>query len=238
METQTESQYVKAGDSIQYTINIKNSSTSRTSGLVVKDNIPSQLNIESVLLNGAPVEGITTNNLEIPVQIEANQDSTIVINTVVNYSAGRTTAEAITNVAYAEVYGERVATSAEINHIIQANDGSFNGNNDVDDNDIAKGNMTITGVAWFDEDANGSKDEGEQLLSGIKVRLLNAETNNFVKTTDGNVLEATTNENGVYVLDKIANGRYIAVFDYDNTKYTLTKYKFICINEYFEYRKY
>ena len=225
METQTESQYVKAGDSIQYTINIKNSSTSRTSGLVVKDNIPSQLNIESILLNGAPVEGITTNNLEIPVQIEANQDSTIVINTVVNYSAGRTTAEAITNVAYAEVYGERVATSAEINHIIQANDGSFNGNNDVDDNDIAKGNMTITGVAWFDEDANGSKDEGEQLLSGIKVRLLNAETNNFVKTTDGNVLEATTNENGVYVLDKIANGRYIAVFDYDNTKYTLTKYK-------------
>ena len=85
--------------------------------------------------------------------------------------------------------------------------------------------MTITGLAWFDEDANGSKDEGEQLLSGIKVRLLNAETNNFVKTTDGNVLEATTNENGVYVLDKIANGRYIAVFDYDNTKYTLTKYK-------------
>ena len=38
-------------------------------------------------------------------------------------------------------------------------------------------------------------------------------------------MEVTTNENGIYVLDKIGNGKYIAIFDYDKTKYTLTRYK-------------
>ena len=225
MLAQTESQYVKAGDVIEYTISVKNLSNSRTSGLVIKDEIPTQLNIESITLNGEAVNGFTTNNLEIPVEVEANSNATIVIRTVVNYSEGRLHAEAITNVAYAEVYGERVATTSEISHIIAANDGSFNGNNDVENNDIAQGNMTITGIAWYDENANGARDTNEQPLSGIKVKLLNVETNNMVKTTDGNELEATTNENGVYVLDKIGNGKYIAIFDYDRTKYTLTKYK-------------
>lgn len=225
MTTQTESQYVKAGDVIEYTINVKNLSNSKTSGLVIKDDVPEQLNIENITLNGEAVTGFTTNNIEIPVEIEANGEATIIISTVVNYSEGRTQAEAITNIAYAEVYGERVATTSEINHIIAASDGSFEGDNNVDDNDIAQGNRTITGLAWFDENANGNKDDNERALSGIKVRLLNVETNNLVKTTDGNVLEATTNENGVYVLDKIGNGRYIAIFEYDDTTYTLTKYK-------------
>ena len=225
MTTQTESQYVKSGDVIEYTINVKNLSNSRTSGLVIKDSVPTQLDIQSITLNGELVTGFTTNDLEIPVELEANGESTIVISAVVNYSEGRLQAEAITNIAYAEVYGERIATTSEINHIIAASDGNFDGDNNVDDNDIAQGNRTITGLAWYDENANGNKDADEQTLSGIKVRLLNVETNNLVKTTDGNVLEATTNENGVYVLDKIGNGRYIAIFEYDQTTYTLTKYK-------------
>ena len=39
------------------------------------------------------------------------------------------------------------------------------------------------------------------------------------------MLEATTNENGVYVLNNIASGKYIAVFDYNTTEYTLSKYR-------------
>ena len=193
---------------------------------MIKDDIPSQLDIENITLNGDEITGVTTNSLEIPVEIEANSEAVIVIQTVVNYSEGRLHAEAITNVAYAEVYGERVASTKEINHIIQANDGrTSDGNNDIEDNDIAKGTRTITGVAWFDENSNGIRDNGEETLSGVKVNLLNAETNNLVKDTDGNVLEVTTNENGIYVLDKIGNGKYIAIFDYDKTKYTLTRYK-------------
>ena len=122
----------------------------------------------------------------------------------------------------------------EVTHIISANEGSSgsgdqggsdDGQNDVEDNDIATGNRTISGLAWFDENQDGKKDAEEQVLSGIKVKLLNVDTNNIVKDEDGNELEATTNENGVYVLDKIGNGRYIAIFEYDSAQYTLTRYK-------------
>ena len=167
-----------------------------------------------------------TNELEIPCDIEAGGETQIEIQAVVNYSEGRDRAEPITNVATAEVYGETIATTSEINHIILANEGSTgNEDNNLDDNDIAAGNRTITGVAWYDANADGILNGNEEKLSGITVRLLNVETNNYVRTTDGDILEATTNDNGVYVLDGIGNGRYIAIFGYDDTRYTLTRYK-------------
>lgn len=240
MTNNTESQYVKAGDEIQYTIVVENKASAETTGLIIKDVIPSQLTVNEIVQDGQVIEGIEGNNVEIPVRIGGNETSTIIIKAVVDYSEARAKAEAITNIAYAEIFGERVATTTEINHIIQNNNsnddddtqqpGEDNNDNNTDDNnndknDVAKGDKTITGVAWFDENANGQKEVGEKLLSNIKVRLLNTKTNRFVKEENGQILEATTNENGVYVLDKIGNGRYIVVFDYDNTKYALTKYK-------------
>lgn len=234
MTNNTTSQYVKAGDIIEYTIAVENKSSSDTNGLVVKDSIPSQLTVEEVIQDGQVLEGLEENEVEVPIRIGGNATSNITIKAVVNYSEAREKAEAITNVAYAEVFGEKVATTAEINHIIQNNNNNNNNNKPNEDNngndtnhteDIAKGDKTITGIAWFDENANGQKEQEEKLLSNIKVRLLNTKTNRFVKEENGQILEATTNENGIYVLDKIGNGKYIAIFDYDNTQYALTKYK-------------
>ena len=230
MEDKTGTQNVKSGDVITYSIKVKNETNTQTKDLIIRDNIPTQLTIQRILINGEEYEISDTNNLEIPIDIEANGETEIEIQAVVNYSEGRVQSEAITNVATAEVYGETIATTSEITHIILANDnsgegGSGNGQNDVEDNDVATGTSTISGLAWYDENGNGRKDDSEQLLRGIKVKLLNVETNNIVKDTSGNELEATTNENGVYVLDKIGNGRYIAIFEYDNSQYTLTRYK-------------
>ena len=242
MKTNTTNQYVKAGDIIEYTIVVENKSNAKTTGLEIKDTIPSQLTINNITQDGQNLEDIKGNKINLPIRLNENGETTIKIETIVNYSTARQKAEAITNIATAEIYGQKVATTSEINHIIQANtsntgneDGNGTGNenngsgtegeNKVDNNDIAKGNRTITGIAWFDANANGQKEQGETLLSNIKVRLLNTQTNNYVKEENGEVLEVTTNENGVYVLDKIGNGRYIVVFDYDNTQYALTKYK-------------
>ena len=131
-----------------------------------------------------------------------------------------------------ELLGETIATTPEITHIIEANENAQtgtdteepNGDNNVGNSDVATGNRIITGVAWFDENANGQKDDGEQLMSGVTVQLYNTETNNLVKKEDGSILQATTNENGVYALDHVGNGKYIAIFKYDSV-YTLTKYK-------------
>ena len=229
MTTNTQSQYLKAGDVVEYTIVLENKTNSDTTGLEIKDSIPTQLAIRKITKDGEEVQGIEGNDINIPIRMSGNAAATIKIEAVVNYSEARDKAEAITNIAYAEVYGEKVATTSEINHIIQANEGSVlpgdDGKNDIDNNDIAKGNKTITGVAWYDENANGQKEQGEKLLNNIKVKLLNIQTNNLVKEENGKVLEVTTNENGIYVLDKIGNGKYIVIFEYDNSQYSLTKYK-------------
>lgn len=80
-------------------------------------------------------------------------------------------------------------------------------------------------MAWYDENANGIKEDNENVLSGITVKLLNIETNQFVKDTSGNVLQAITNDKGIYTLNNIGNGKYVAIFEYDITQYALTRYQ-------------
>ena len=234
MTTNTQSQYVKSGDVIEYYITVKNNGNSDLKGIRVIDSIPNSLTVNRVSFDNQEIEQLKeVNELEISCDISAGTESTIKIETVVNYSAGRTQAEPITNVAYAEFLGDKIATTSEINHIIQADvedeTGGQGGN--TDDSDVANGTQMITGIAWFDANADGKKDDDEQPLSNIKVHLLNTTTNNLVKDQNGNILEATTNENGVYVLDKIGNGKYIVVFEYDTTKYALTKYKAESVEE-------
>lgn len=228
MTTNTQSQYVKSGDVIEYYITVKNNGKSKVEGIKVIDSIPNSLTVTKVSFGEEEIEQLKEmNEIEISCNIAAGSESTIKIETVVNYSAARTSAEAITNVAYAEFLGDKVATTSEVNHIIQADteDNTGGQDNDTDSSDVANGTKMITGMAWFDANGNGKKDDEEQLLSNIKVHLLNTTTNHLVKDENGNVLEATTNDNGVYILDKIGNGKYIVVFEYDHTKYALTKYK-------------
>ena len=235
MQTNTQSKYVKSGDEITYTIHVKNNSTSPTSGLVIRDEIPSQLTVNRVTKDDGEEVEFTTNNIEIQSDIPANGETTITIETVVNYSDARTEAETITNKATASIYGEEIATTSEFNHIIEADvtdDG--NGSNDDQNNNttddeqngnIANGEQMISGLAWYDENSDGKKDDVEETLSNITVRLLNVNTNQLVKDSEGDTLEAITNENGMYVLDNIASGQYIVIFEYDESQYSLTKYQ-------------
>ena len=233
MVASPEDNYVKAGDTVVYTINVKNNGTQPIESLILKDEIPSSLTVNKVEVDGKEVTDLKErNNIQISIDLSAGSEMTIKIEAVVNYSEGRIEAEPLTNVAHVELLGETIATTLEITHIIEANENAQtgtdteepNGDNNVGNSDVATGNRIITGVAWFDENANGQKDDGEQLMSGVTVQLYNTETNNLVKKEDGSILQATTNENGVYALDHVGNGKYIAIFKYDSA-YTLTKYK-------------
>ena len=133
--------------------------------------------------------------------------------------------------------------SEEVNHVLQANlsktadeskNTENNGNNEdgkaeeqgpnyviVDDTSNKEKNETeqkhtISGTAWFDENADGKRDSNEKLLGGIKVTLLNLE--------DNTTATATTTENGFYSISNVANGKYVEIFEYDTDKYMLTKY--------------
>ena len=222
--------YLKAGDSIEYTITVKNNSSQRVDGIELKDEIPPSLTVNKVTIDGKEEPELKEiNKLDITLNIAAGSEMTVKVEAIVNYSESRTQAESITNVAYAELLANKVATTQEITHIIEATEnggnGSNNGDNKVDDNDVAKGTAVISGMAWVDENGNGQKDDNEKTLSGIKVRLYNTETGNLVKDSNGNTLEATTNDNGIYTLSNLGNGKYIAIFDYNNSEYGLSKYK-------------
>ena len=243
MTTNTQSKYIKAGDTLTYNINVKNDSSSETSGLAIIDNIPSELSINKVVVDGEEVTP-DNNNLEIVKQIPANTEMAVSIETLVNSSMGRTEAETITNQAIATVDEQEIAKTAEVNHVIKADvtDGT-NGSSDGDnsgtdeenpsDNDgsAADGKQIISGLAWYDANQNGKKDDDEETLNNIKVRLLNVNTNQLVKNATGETLEVSTNDNGMYVLENIAKGKYIVIFDYDNSKYSLTTYKAEGVNE-------
>ncbi|MBO4816059.1 MAG: hypothetical protein J5507_03960 [Clostridia bacterium] len=148
------------------------------------------------------------------------------------------TSEAIVNVS------DKTIKSEQINHILAANEfeekdidepnqgennnenndknnngGSSNShseNNGSESNASEENRYTISGTAWLDENEDGKRDPSEKTLGGINVKLLNLDNN--VSTT------ATTSENGFYSISNVANGRYVAIFEYDNEKYVLTKY--------------
>ena len=249
MTAKPTTQYVKTEDIITYEITISNTTPFKITQLLLQDNVPNQLSVLKIMQNGKEMETeIEGNSLTIFVDIEENASTIVQIEAIVNYSEAREKPEIITNKAYIEYLGNNIAT-AEITHIIEANKEENNPNNPdnpdnpdpdnpdkpddnkVDNNDVAKGKKMISGIAWYDENENGRKDPEEITLSGIKVRLLNAETNHLVKKENGEVLETATNGNGIYILDKIGNGKYIAIFEYDNTQYDLTKYKVVGVEE-------
>jgi len=81
-----------------------------------------------------------------------------------------------------------------------------------------EGVYEISGVAWLDKNKNGEKEENEDLLKGIEVTLLNAETNN-------KIARSITGINGEYEFKDLKQGKYFVTFGYNGTTYNLTTYK-------------
>lgn len=89
-----------------------------------------------------------------------------------------------------------------------------------------EGRYKITGTAWLDADKNGQRDDGEELLSNIRVMLMNVDTNQIAVDADnGEQKIVTTNSNGKYEFSNLLPGRYIVIFVYDASKYSITDYK-------------
>lgn len=233
MTSNITSQYVKSGDEIEYTINIKNESKEVIPNIQIIDNIPEQLTVKLVKKGDEQLTELEgQNNVIVYTSLNAGEEQEIKISTIVNDAADRTEAEQITNIAKVNVNGQELAKTGEILHIIEpSNENNSSGGNNQGGNNQNEETRIISGVAWFDENNNGKKDKEEQLLSDIKVSILNLETNEFVKNSDGNKLEVTTNEKGMYILSNIPKGKYIIIFDFAKDKYKITTYKAEGISE-------
>ena len=107
-----------------------------------------------------------------------------------------------------------------------ASDGTDNSNDKPNSNtNNNKDKYLISGRVWLDEDENGKMDKNEKSLDNIKVKLLNANTNENIKDLQNKNIETQTNNQGYYVLNDIPKGKYIVVFEYNTKKYVPTIYK-------------
>ena len=220
------SQYVKAGDILEYTINVKNESKEVIPNIQIIDNIPEQFTVKLVEKGNEQLSGLEeNNNIIVYTSLNPGEEQKIKISTIVNESADRTEAEQISNIATVNVNGNEIAKTAEIVHIIEPSKGNTSGGGNQGESDQNEDAKIISGIAWFDENNNGKKDVEEKLLSDIKISILNLETNEFVKTSDGKKLEVKTNEKGMYILNNIPKGKYIIIFDFAKDKYKITTYK-------------
>ena len=237
--TNTTSTYVTEGDTIEYVFKIKNEGSVAADHISVTDYIPEGLTVRNIeyevngikstkKVSGSKAPVITATNInpgeEMDVTVKALAKSLDGMQemTVTNSGAvvSDTTVQAI--------------KSNEITHIIEAdtNKASNNAEDKVENTGATagassssssnNGNITktykITGTAWLDENENGMRDDGEQKMSTVTARLVNADTGVIVKSI-------TTDSNGDYVFAGVANGNYLIVFDYDTVKYTVTTYQ-------------
>lgn len=243
MSSIQDSKTLKTWDKLDYVIKIKNLSNIEASVIELTDALPEQLNLLSITQDGEKVE-IEEGQKEVYINtsIPANGETTINVQTEVGSSLDRASPEVITNKADVLLNGEHIQSTSEISNVIEPavednssdNNNNNNGNNGNNGNNNNNGqnnngqetsNHVISGTAWLDENSDGKKDSGEQLLSGINVKLLNVETNELAKNSTGKLITATTSNNGTYVLQNVATGKYIVIFEYDTSKYGITSYQ-------------
>ena len=203
---------LKAGETIQFVVETKSD-----------DDYVHQNNIHLSSLAEAKVRNLSIQTEEINHILKANVDRNIA---ELEEEARREAEEDSRNNGIEDYNGEYddaepdTSDDGNIDNERSEQPAGENGNNaneSVNATDNKLDTFTISGTAWLDENEDGKRDNNEKTLGGINVKLLNLE-DNTIKTT-------TTTENGFYSISNVSNGKYVAIFEYDNEKYILTKYQ-------------
>ncbi len=84
--------------------------------------------------------------------------------------------------------------------------------------------VSISGIAWIDENEDGRRAIDEKLCSGITVMLYNIKTNKFVRENN-QIKKIRTDTTGKYSFEDVDKGQYIVLFLYDTKTYSLTTYQ-------------
>ena len=220
---------VYAGDIFKYIVEIKNNGQA-DAYVQFLDNIPEQLNLLSITMNGEVVEQATTdesglktylnNSIDRSFSLEKNATMIIEIEVEVQRFDLENYTE-ITNQATVSTSGYE-ETLGPITHIYAIEIGD---DDDIGDPVEDTGTYAISGTAWLDSDEDGEKDTNEEIMKDINVMLLDANTGELVKDSQGQNIITKTDELGFYQFNEIKNGRYLVVVDYNTNKYKLTTYK-------------
>ncbi len=232
--------YLKIGDLVDYTIEVKNNGQAIAEDVQVKVTVPENLRYISTEYK---INDLTDNvyvfsdgKSEMKFDILPGKVLTMVVHTIVSDIIDSSKPEEESNVKIEVEQEDEETITDEITHIIQndepTNEDDNNGDGDSDSNNgnsnggnSTSGSYNISGRAWIDENNNGQRDNTEKTVSGIKVLVVDANTGKEPKNSNGDIISATTGEDGRYTLVDLAKGKYIVIFEYDTDKYALAQYK-------------
>ena len=208
------SEYISEGEEVTYTITIQNVSPA-TLFTVIEDELPKELKFKKYYYtqNGKEtiVSSIAENRVNLRPTLKAGETFTL---NIVGEALGVQNDTKIVNKV--KVSTNNVEKTSESSPLTITGKKGPAPTNDPNGGNDEKKTYILSGTAWLDSDKDGKRSEGESLLSGIKVYLLNASTNAIVK-------ETSTNSNGAYTFSDVEKGRYIVVFEYDTKKYDITQ---------------
>ena len=240
-------QNVKVGDFITYTVKMKNKRNFNISEVTLQDTLPTNLMLREISVeDGQNATQIAEkkNNFTQSLIFGPNEEKTITLKAeVVSVETLRRDLELVNSISLIN-NGETIYKSKDFISTIKVKEeepsnptdpenpdnpenpeNPENPDNPVNpnipdnppDNPVSDGK--ISGYAWIDTDQNGAKDDYENTVENMPIKLLNIDTNEVVNTN------AVTDSSGYYSLQNIPEGRYIVAFEYDATQYSVTEYQ-------------
>jgi uncharacterized repeat protein (TIGR01451 family) len=229
--TSTTNTYVKAGETINYQFVVTNEGSVVAQSVRLIDNIPDGLVVKKIsyVSEGIAVEQAVSEKdlVTIGAAIAPGESLDVNIEAVAT-SLNGIQERSVTNSGTVNATNVQEIESNKITHIVEASENTATSTGESStgiassDTDITMSSISktykITGTAWLDENENGMRDDGEELMKGITATLVDS---------DGGVIKQTTSTNskGEYTFTGVKNGNYIIIFDYDTVLYTVTVYQ-------------
>lgn len=212
--------YISADEEVTFVISAKNLANSSTS-VTIEDKLPKELVFKKYYYtkNGHLTESKNKTGDVVSIQTSISAGETMNIYVVAKANKVTTNRDIINEVSIKGKYIEEKAEPLQLTLLgKEPNPTPTDDPNNPDDPSNPNKTYRVSGVAWLDENKDGKRDDGEKLLSGIKVYLLNSTNNTLIK-------ETKTNENGAYTFFDVPQSRYIIAFEYDIKSYDITKYQ-------------
>lgn len=221
--------YVNIGDRIKYSISLENIGEYDADNMYIYDEISKYLKIEKVLLNQRECEYTVENRMtenednynmiSINTKLKKGEKANIeiiceVLNDLIQYE---TKDVEVINNAQISNDGTVLAKIQETKYVLRKNNNADNTEPNGNNNNNNGNKYTISGTAWLDTDEDGQRSSKESVLSNINVSILNLKDNSITNV-------GTTNEEGKYNVLNLDKGEYYIIFEFDTSKYRLTKY--------------
>ena len=244
-KSNSNNQFIKEGDYIDYELNISNVGLVGNDNIKITNSMPENFRVigANIIKEQSANSIIPSQDVEFNVSLNAGEKAKILLNCVVNNLDDVNNDVVTQNNWVIEGNGINQIRTESVRNIVQQNYElssympPLNENNQiVDENEQSNENSTaplivneikpkeeehvyrITGRAFNDINNNGEFDSQESGMANITCKLCDAKTQKTVAQTVSNTI-------GEYIFDNILPGEYYVKFEYDNIKYTLSEYK-------------